>query len=129
MGYYTIRISSAIQDIATIVTKFWKFRYNCLTMGVCASGDIFQSKVDKLLGDVEGVKTYINDILVFCKDCFTIHMKQLDIIFGRFGDAGLKGYYLKCSLGLKNIPYLGYLITRESIKPYPKKVQGIMDFR
>ena len=32
-------------------------------MGMCASVDIFQANVDKLLGDIEGVKTYINDIL------------------------------------------------------------------
>ena len=39
-------------------------------MGVCASGDIFQSKVDELLGDIKGVKTYIGDILVLDKDIF-----------------------------------------------------------
>ena len=32
----------------------------------------------------------------------------------------------KCSFGLKDIPYLGYVITREGIKPGLKKVQGIM---
>ena len=29
-------------------------------MGICASGDILQEKVDKILGDIEGVKTYID---------------------------------------------------------------------
>ena len=47
-----------------IVTEFGKFRYNGLPMGMCDLGDIFQSKVDKLLVDIEGVKTYIDDILV-----------------------------------------------------------------
>ena len=28
---------------------------------------------------------------------------------------------------LKEIPYLGYVITREGIKPNPKIVQGVMD--
>ena len=70
MGYYTIRISPASQDMTTIVTEFGKFRYNCLPMGMCASGDIFQAKVDKILGDIKGVKTYIDDILVLGKDSF-----------------------------------------------------------
>ena len=43
-------------------------------MGMCASGDIFQSEVDKLLGDIEGVKTYIDDILVLGKDRFEKHI-------------------------------------------------------
>ena len=39
-------------------------------MGMCASGGIFQAKVDELLGDIKGVKTYIDDILVLGKDIF-----------------------------------------------------------
>ena len=61
MGYYTIRLSPTSQYMTTIVTEFGKLRYNRLPMGMCASGDILQSKVDELLGDIEGVKTYIGD--------------------------------------------------------------------
>ena len=72
IGYYAIRISLATPDMKTIVTEFGKFGYNRLPMGMCASGDIFQAKVDKLLGDIEGVKTYIDNILVLSKDSFEI---------------------------------------------------------
>ena len=96
-------------------------------MDMCALGDIFQSKVDKLFGDIEGVKIYIYDTLVLINDCFKEHIDQLRIIFGRFRAAGLKINSPKCSFGLKDIPYLGYIITREGIKPDPKKVQEIMD--
>ena len=33
----------------------------------------------------------------------------------------------KCSFWLKEIPYLGYVTTREGITHDPKKAQGIMD--
>ena len=127
MGYYTIRVSPAIQDMKTINNEFGKFRYNRLPMGMCASVDIFQAKVDKILGDIEGVKMQIYDILVLSKDKFENNIDQIRIIFGRLRDAGLKVNAPKCSFGLKDIPYLGYLITREGIKPDPKKVKGIMD--
>ena len=61
--------------MTTIVTEFGKLRYNCLPMGICASGDIFQAKVDKLLIDIEGVKIYIDDILILRKDIFENHIK------------------------------------------------------
>ena len=105
-----------------IVTEFGKFRYNCLSRGMCASGDIVQAKVEKLRGDIEGVKRYIDDILVLSKDIFDNHINQLIIIFGRLRAAGLKGNAPKWSCGLKEITYLGYVITREYIKPDPKKV-------
>ena len=50
--------------MTTIVNEFCKFRYNWIPMGICTSGDILQAKVDGLLGETEGVKVYINVILV-----------------------------------------------------------------
>ena len=122
MGYYTIRILPAIQYVTTIVTK-----YNSLPMGMCNLGDIFQSKVDNLPGDIEGTKTYINNILVSSKKSLSKHIEQLSIIFGILRVADLKVNAPKCSFWLKEIPYLGYEITREEVKPGPNKVQGIMD--
>ena len=37
-------------------------------MGIYASGDTFQDKVYELLGDIEGVKKYINNLLVSIKE-------------------------------------------------------------
>ena len=48
------------------------------------------------------------------------------IIFDRLRAASLKFNYPKCSFGLKDIPFLGYVITQEGIKPDPRKVQVIM---
>ena len=129
MGYYTIRLDPASKDITTIVTEFGKFRYNVLPMGMCVSGDIFQAKVYELLGDIEGVKCYIDDILAVCKGTFADHIGQLRMIFRRLQKAGLKVNASKCSFGLKEIPYLGYIITQQGVKPDPKKVQGIMDIK
>ena len=109
-----------------IVTKFGKFKYNHLRMGMCTSEDIFQAKVDKLLSDIEVVKTHSNDILILIKDWFPKHTEQLKIIFCIFCVEGLKVSAPKCSFGINKIPYLGYAITREDIKPDPKKVQKIM---
>ena len=64
IGYFTIRLSLASQDMTIIVTEFDKFGYNGIPMGIYASREIFQAKVNELLGDIKGIKTYIDDILV-----------------------------------------------------------------
>ena len=56
--------------MTTIVTEFGKFRYNRLPMGMFASVGILKSKVDKILGDTKGVKTYIGDIIILSKYFF-----------------------------------------------------------
>ena len=129
MGYYTIRIYPSRQDTTTIVTEFRNLIYNRLPMGMRASGDIFQAKLDELLGDIKAVKTYIDNILVLSKDWFRNQIEKLIMIFGRLCAAGLKVNTPKCSFGLKEITYLGYVMTREVVEPDSKKVQGIMDTR
>ena len=94
---------------------------------MCASGYIFQAKVDKIIIDIEVIKTYIDDILFLIKGSFENHIGQLKIVFGRLRAAGLKFNAPKCSFGLKGIPYLGYVTTREGTKLDPSKVQGIMN--
>ena len=87
--------------MTTIVTEFGKVRYHHLPMGMRASGDIFQSKVDKILGDIKGFKMYINDILVLSKNCSKNHVDQLRIIFSRLRTAGLKVNAPMCNSLLK----------------------------
>ena len=73
MGYYTIGLAESSKDITTIVTEFGKFCYK-LPMGMCISGDIFQAKVNELLGDINDAKAYIDDILVLNKGTFLDHI-------------------------------------------------------
>ena len=96
-------------------------------MGMWASGDIFQEKLDKLLGDIEGVKMYFNDILVLSEDLFRKHIEQLKRISGKVCAAGLNVDAPKWSFGLNEISYIGYVITRDGIKPDRDKSQVIMD--
>ena len=91
-----------------------------------ASGDIFQPKVDELLGDTTGVKTYNDDILVLRKDHFQKHMNKMMLIFYIFCKSGLKVYSKKFSFGLKGVPYLSYVITWGGIKYQPNKVQEVI---
>ena len=98
-------------------------------MGMCASGDIFQAKVDELIGDIGGIKKYIDDILVLSKDFFRKHIEKLRMISGILHAADLKVNEPKCIYGLKDTSYLGYVIKREGIKPDLKKVQRIIYLR
>ena len=63
--------------------------------------DIFQTKLDKIIGDIEGVNTYIDDIRILIEDGFTKHTDQLRFIFTGLCRSGMKVNIPKCSLGLK----------------------------
>ena len=126
MVYYTIRLDAKSKDRTTILMEFGKFQYSFLSIGMGISGDIFQTKVKKLLGDIERVKAYIENIIVLDKGKFADHVGQLRFYFSRIRKSGLKIRSKKCIFILKEIPYLGYVITREGVKHNHKKIQGIV---
>ena len=80
-------------------------------MGVASSPDIFQAKIYQLLGDIRGVKAYIDDVLVINRNSFDDHLNQLDEIFRRCREANLKINAEKCHFGVNEIDYLGYTVT------------------
>ena len=71
-GYYTIIFFPTSQYMKTIVTKFQKLIYNNIPIDMCSLVDTFKSKVDKLLSDIDGVKKYIDDMLILIKYCLKI---------------------------------------------------------
>ena len=90
MGYYHIRLDAAAQDVCTIITEFGKFAYQRLPMGVACAPDIFQSKINELLGDIEEVRAYMDDVLMITKGSFKQHLTVLEKIFEQCIKANLK---------------------------------------
>ena len=72
-------------------------------MFICALGGIFQTKVYKMIGNIEGIKTYIDGILLLRKDRLSKHIEQLSIIFGRLHAAGLNSMILIAVLGERRL--------------------------
>ena len=129
MGYCTIQLDAKSKDIITTVTEFGEIRYDVLLMIMGISGDIFQAKVNEFIDNTEGVKAYVYDILVLNKCNFADHVEQLRICFSRICKSGLNINAKKCRFLLQEIPYLWYIITREGLKHFPNKIQGIMDIQ
>ena len=104
MRYYTIDILPKSCELTADVSEFGKFRFNRVPRPFCTTGKILQAKVDELLGDIVGVKTYIDAIMLLGKGIFTQHIDQLRVVFSRLCVALLKVNAPKYSFGLNYIP-------------------------
>ena len=127
MGYYHIELSPFSKTLCTIVFPFGKYEYQHLPMGLCNSPDIFMENMSDLMRDLEYVRAYIDDIAIFTCASWEDHVEKIDIVLQRLKDTGLKVNGLKSHFGMPEVEYLGYMLTREGIKPVQKKVQGIID--
>jgi transposase InsO family protein len=125
MGYYHIELSPRSKTYCTLVLPWGKYECQRLPMGLCNSPDIFQEKMNTLMGDLEYVRAYIDDILCLTSGDFEDHLDKLDEVLQRLKDAGLKVNAKKSFFGRTELEYLGYWITRDGIQPLPKKVDAM----
>eukprot|EP00804_Cyclotella_cryptica_P027451 CCRYP_008864-RA/>CCRYP_008864-RA protein AED:0.29 eAED:0.29 QI:0/0/0/1/1/1/2/245/709 len=126
MGYYTIRLDPDASKICTIIFPWGKYSYLRLPMGVACSPDIFQAKMSELMATLEFVQTYLDDLLCISKGNLEDHLNKLRRVFIRLRDAGLTVNARKSSFCAMETEYLGYVLSRDGIKPQPKKVQAIL---
>ena len=129
MGYYNIRLSDDASKLCTITTPYGKYEYLRLPMGISIAPDIFQDRICQLFEDLETVKAYMDDLLVVTRGTYEEHLEELEIVMKRLTKAGLKCKIDKCLFCQPEIEYLGYIITKEGVKPQPKKVQAILDMQ
>ena len=76
---------------------------------------------------LEYVREYIDDLLVTTNGSYQQHLRDLEVVFQRLQGAGLKVNATKSLFSQQEVEYLGYLITREGIKPQPKKIAAIQN--
>ena len=126
MGYYHLELDPASKELCTIVLPFEKFEYQRIPMGLCNSPDIFQEKMNELFEGLNFVRAYIDDLLVISKGTFESHLEELEEVFKRLREAGLKVNAKKSFFARGELEYLGYWITRDGIQPMKNKVSAIM---
>ena len=126
MGYYTIRLDPNASRICTVIFPWGKYSYKRLPMGIAGSPDIFQSKMLELMKDLEYVRAYLDDLLCISRSSLEDHLKKLYKVLRHLRDAGLKVNAEKSTFCALEIEYLGYILTRDGIKPQSNKVQAIV---
>ena len=73
--------------------------------------------MSELIEGLEFVRTYLDDLLIISNGSFDDHLQQLDTVLHRLRLAGLKINVEKSAFFAQEIEYLGYLLTKEGIKP------------
>jgi hypothetical protein len=83
---------------------------------------VFMSELDKF------VVVFIDNILFYSKNKEE-HEKHLCIILQRLRDHQLYAMFSKCAFWLKEVPFLGHVISGEGIAVDPSKVQEVLDWK
>jgi hypothetical protein len=63
----------------------------------------------------------MNDLLIITRQTLDKDLQRMETVLIRLRDAGLKVNAAKSLFCAHEIEYLGYMLTREGIKPHSKK--------
>jgi len=127
MGYYSMPLSAEARKLCIISLPWGLYQYNVLPQGIKPATDIFQQRMGALFYDIPVVVIYMDDIIVFGYLDFGSHLVDVTEVLRRLSEAGMQVNPDKCLWFRPAVTYLGFLITREGIKPQPDKIQGILN--
>ncbi len=66
---------------------------------------------------MEYVRAYLDDLLCISKLSLEDHLENLEVVFRQLCNMGLKVNVENLTFCALEIQYLGYVLTRDSIKP------------
>ena len=112
------------QGSMSINTHRVLYRYTMLPFGVSSAPGIFQWVMDNLLQGMTHVVAYFDDILISGRS-EQEHLDNLEPVFKKCLEAGMRLKSEICQFMLPEVDYLGHRITKEGIKPTDKKVRAI----
>ena len=75
---------------------------------------------------LEYVRIYLDDLLIITKDTYEDHLSKLWQVLKKLQKAGLKINADKSLFVKDEVEYLGYVLSRQGIKPMKEKVSAIM---
>ena len=110
----------------TINTHQGLYQYTRLPFGIASAPNIFQQAMEKILQGLPKVVCYLDDVLV-TGSSDREHITNLEEVFRRLKERGLRLKKSKCSFMKPSVQYLGYLVDAEGIHTSPEKVSAIVE--
>ena len=80
----------------------------------------------EILKDFNFAITYLDDIIIFCKTAEE-HLDHIRHVYTQLRSTHLSMKLSKCHFFMKEIQYLGHILSTKGIKPVPSKTQAIQN--
>jgi hypothetical protein len=100
-----------------------QFHFITSLMGLLGCPASFQQLMEGVLQNLQNVIVYIDDLLVH-SDTHKKHLQVLKQVLDQLRQNHLKINLEKCIFRNKEVPYLGFTLTPEGIKPGKKQIES-----
>ena len=131
-GFWHVELDDDSSRLATFNLPFGQFCWLCLPFGLCTAPEEFQRRLIHALESLKGVHTIHDDILVFGEgstenEALVDHDQNLRSLMQRCCEQNVKLNKAKVKLQCEEVPFLGHLITKDSLKADPAKIRAVLE--
>lgn len=128
-GFWQVPLKEDDKEKTAFTANSRLYQFTVMAFGLCNAPSTFQRLMDTILRNLtwKHCLVYLDDVIIFSPD-FKTHLERLDQVLSRFKDANLKLKPSKCKFGMEEVTYLGFLISKEGLKPDPSKIKAISEY-
>ena len=128
LAYYQIQIANEDVHKTTMRTRYGPYEFLIMLFKLCNAPATFMFIMNERFHEEidECVVVYINDVLVYSKNKLD-HVRDLRRVLEKPRQHKLYANAEKSEFALKELEFLGYVLSDNGIRPDSKKIQTIRD--
>ena len=123
-GYHQIRMACDSQPKTAFRTPDGLYQWTVMPFGLTNAPSVFQQAMHVVLQGLLGkiCLAYLDDIIIISKT-IADHAEHINTVLSRLHEHQFFCNLAKCQFAMTEIKYLGHIVSADSVKPDPHKVQ------
>jgi hypothetical protein len=125
-GYHQIRVKAEDIQKTAFRTRYGHYEYSVMPFGVTNAPGVFMEYMNRIFHQYldKFVVVFIDDILIYSKS-EEEHVEHLRIVLSVLKERQLYAKLSKCEFWLKEVSFLGHVISDKGISVDPAKIEDV----
>ncbi len=128
-GYHQLKIRATDIPKTAFTTRYGLYEYTVMSFGLTNAPAYFMNLMNKVFMEFldKFVVVFIDDILIYSKS-EEEHATHLRLILETLREHQLYAKFSKCEFWLKEVGFLGHVLSAGGISVDPKKIKSVMEW-
>lgn len=127
-GFWHMVLDKESSDLTTFITPFGRYKFNRVPFGLNCAPELFQRRMVQIFGDIPGVTNYFDDLCIHA-ETEKEHDEIVEKVMCRAREFGVKFNEEKIQYKVKEVEFMGHLISANGIKPMDKYKDAILNMK